>query len=258
VLEFLTRCQGVKRKPFSSGKGPTQAKMDLRVSVAKTPKYATAESGDTLEMIERPGGGLSFVLVDGQRSGRSAKSISNLVARKAISLLAEGVRDGAAARAASDYLFAQRSGQVVATLNILSVDLASRSVVVTRNNPDPVYVIQQGQIAAIDQPSLSIGTRRNTRPVISEVPLEAGLVLLAFTDGLTHAGERKGTPLAVRAALTTLLKSDLPVDRWADELLRGAVDLDDGRPADDISVLVLTVQPETGDEVRRLWVRMPL
>jgi hypothetical protein len=79
--------------------------MDLHVAVAKTPKYATSESGDTLEMIERPGGGLSFVLVDGQRSGRSAKAISNLVARKAISLLAEGVRDGAAARAASDYLF---------------------------------------------------------------------------------------------------------------------------------------------------------
>lgn len=232
--------------------------MDLRVAVAKAAKYATPESGDTLEMIERPGGGLSFVLVDGQRSGRSAKTISNLVARKAISLLAEGVRDGAAARAASDYLFAQRSGQVVATLNILSVDLASRSVVVTRNNPDPVYLVRQGQIAAIDEPSISVGTRRDIRPVINEIPLESGLVLLAYTDGLTHAGERKGSPLAIRAALTSMIESELPVDRWADELLRCAVDLDEGRPGDDISVLVLTVQPETGDEVRRLWVRMPL
>ncbi|MGD0573968.1 MAG: SpoIIE family protein phosphatase [Anaerolineales bacterium] len=232
--------------------------MDLRVAVAKAAKYATPESGDTLEMIERPGGGLSFVLVDGQRSGRSAKTISNLVARKAISLLAEGVRDGAAARAASDYLFTQRSGQVVATLNILSVDLASRSVVVTRNNPDPVYVVQQGQIAAIDQPSIPVGTRRDIRPVINEILLEPGLVLLAYTDGLTHAGERKGSPLAIRAALTSMIEGELPVDRWADELLRCAVDLDEGRPGDDISVLVLTVQPETGDEVRRLWVRMPL
>lgn len=232
--------------------------MDLRVAVAKAAKYATPESGDTLEMIERPGGGLSFVLVDGQWSGRSAKTISNLVARKAISLLAEGVRDGAAARAASDYLFAQRSGQVVATLNILSVDLASRSVVVTRNNPDPVYLVRQGQIAAIDEPSISVGTRRDIRPVINEIPLEPGLVLLAYTDGLTHAGERKGSPLAIRAALTSMIESELPVDRWADELLRCAVDLDEGRPGDDISVLVLTVQPETGDEVRRLWVRMPL
>ena len=36
--------------------------------VGKIGKWATSESGDTLEMIERPHGGISFVLVDGQRS----------------------------------------------------------------------------------------------------------------------------------------------------------------------------------------------
>jgi hypothetical protein len=66
--------------------------VEVQVAVAKVAKYATSESGDTVEMTERPHGGLSFVMVDGQRSGRSAKAISNLVARKAISLLAEGVR----------------------------------------------------------------------------------------------------------------------------------------------------------------------
>ena len=73
------------------------------MTVVKINKYSTPESGDTVEIVERPQGGMSFVMVDGQRSGRSAKRISNLVARKAIGLLAEGVRDGAAARAAHDY-----------------------------------------------------------------------------------------------------------------------------------------------------------
>ena len=76
--------------------------MDLQIGVAKINKYASSESGDTLEVVERPGGGLSVVLADGQRSGKSAKLISNMVVRKVITLLAEGVRDGAAARAASD------------------------------------------------------------------------------------------------------------------------------------------------------------
>jgi hypothetical protein len=52
-------------------------------------------------VVERPNGGLSVVLADGQSSGRGAKAISLLVVRKVIGLLAEGVRDGAAARAAS-------------------------------------------------------------------------------------------------------------------------------------------------------------
>ena len=79
--------------------------VEAQVSVAKVAKYATSESGDSLGMVERPGGGLSFVLADGQRSGRPAKAIASVVTRKAIALLAEGVRDGAAARAATDYQF---------------------------------------------------------------------------------------------------------------------------------------------------------
>ena len=97
--------------------------MEIQIAVAKINKYATSESGDTLEVVERPNGGLSVVLADGQTSGHGAKAISTLVVRKVISLLAEGVRDGAAARAASDYLFTEKSGKVSACLNIFSVDL---------------------------------------------------------------------------------------------------------------------------------------
>ena len=85
-------------------KQTTDDELELQVGVAKVSKYAVSESGDTLEVTERPHGGLSLVLADGQQSGRAAKVISSLVARKAITLLAEGVRDGAAARATHDYL----------------------------------------------------------------------------------------------------------------------------------------------------------
>ena len=57
--------------------------LEVQVAVAKVSKYAVSESGDSVELIERPHGGLSLVLVDGQRSGKSAKAISNIVARKA-------------------------------------------------------------------------------------------------------------------------------------------------------------------------------
>ena len=74
--------------------------MEIQIAVAKINKYAVSESGDTLEVVERPTGGISVVLADGQTSGRGAKAVSQLVVRKVIGLLAEGVRDGAAARSA--------------------------------------------------------------------------------------------------------------------------------------------------------------
>jgi serine phosphatase RsbU (regulator of sigma subunit) len=44
----------------------------------------------------------------------------------------------------------------------------------------------------------------------------------------------------------------------ADSLLAQAVALDQGRPRDDITVLVVTVSDRLGDDVRRMNVRLPL
>ena len=233
--------------------------MEAQVAVAKIGKYATPESGDSLEMIERPAGGLSFVLADGQTSGKPAKAISGVVTRKAISLLAEGVRDGAAARAASDYLFTYRAGKVLATLNILSIDLYSRTLVVTRNSPVPVLLQQDGHLRALVEPSDPVGSRRGIRPVITEVPLSPGLAAFVFTDGMIHAGERKGRAIDVEARVGALLAEGPPDPaRWAERLLADAIELEDGRPGDDISLVVAAILPRQPDEARRLLVRMPL
>jgi serine phosphatase RsbU (regulator of sigma subunit) len=235
--------------------------MEVQVAAAKISKYATRESGDTLEMIERPHGGLSFVLVDGQRSGRSAKTISNVVARKAIQLLAEGVRDGAAARAAHDYLYTYRGGKVSATLNILSVDAYTKTFVISRNNEAPVivYTAQNG-LFLLDEPSQRVGFYRNTKPVITELPIEVGTIMVVFTDGLRHAGSWSGKQSynPYEAMERILAAGIFSPSEIANNLLRQAVAMDDGRPRDDISVLVVSVLPRQEDEVRRLEVRLPL
>lgn len=237
--------------------------MEVRFAVAKISKWATSESGDTVEMIERPHGGISLVMVDGQRSGKAAKSISNLVARKAIQLLAEGVRDGAAARAAHDYLYTYRGGKVSATLNIISVDAVTHTVVVSRNNDAPVLVhTPQRGLFCLDEPSESIGTRRNTKPNITEIPTEVGPLVVAYTDGLRHAGgwqeHRQFDPYARTKSLLAEGIGDPP--EIADRLLAEAVELDQGRPRDDITVMVVGVSAGSPvpDDVRRLSGRFRL
>jgi serine phosphatase RsbU (regulator of sigma subunit) len=233
--------------------------MEIQIAVAKVNKYAVSESGDTLEIVERPGGGISVVLADGQSSGRGAKAVSMMVVRRVIGLLAEGVRDGAAARAASDFLFAERNGKVSSTLNIISVDLSSETVVLARNNEAPIYLAREESIESIDGASKSIGTARNVKPLITEIPIQGNLTLVVYTDGLMHAGKRVGTPMDVGTTLRGLLEDNQPSPQnIADALLAQAMHLDDNRPADDISVVVLQVMGRRGDNVRRMTVRVPI
>jgi len=233
--------------------------MEVQIAVAKVNKYASSESGDTLEVIERPNGGLSVVLADGQTSGRGAKAVSQMVVRKVIGLLAEGVRDGAAARAASDALFTDKRGKVICTLNIASVDLHSGTIVLTRNNPAPVYICRVEKLDRLDAESIPLGTSRDVRPLITEIAIESGLIIIIFTDGVSHAGERYGTPMDISETIQSMLEDQDPTPQMlADTLLAQAVRLDANRPADDISVLVLKVTARTGDNVRRMTVRLPL
>lgn len=235
--------------------------MEVLFAVAKISKYASSESGDTLEMIERPHGGISIVLVDGQRSGKSAKSISNVVARKAVQLLAEGVRDGAVARAAHDYLYTYRGGKVSATLNILSIDMRTKTLVISRNNPAPVILNTAAKgLYLLDEPSSIVGVHRSVKPIITEIPLEVGTIAIAFTDGLQHAGSFGGSkgfdPVPVAQALID--KGTMDSSMLVDALLERALELEQGRPRDDISVMCISVVEKQGDLTRRLSGRLPL
>jgi serine phosphatase RsbU (regulator of sigma subunit) len=235
--------------------------MEIEVAVAKVGKWAMSESGDTLEMVERPQGGFSFVLVDGQRSGKAAKAISNLVARKAISDLAEGVRDGAVARAAHDYLYTYKGGKVSATLNILSVDLVTETLVLSRNSHCPIIVVTpEAGMMLLDEPVEPLGTRRVTRPSITELPLQVGMITVVYTDGLERAGALSSLVFDIPGALREILTQEcLTAQRIANCLLERALALEGGRPRDDISVLVLCVTERSAENgVRHLALRVPL
>jgi serine phosphatase RsbU (regulator of sigma subunit) len=233
--------------------------MEIKLAVAKINKYATSESGDSVEVVERPNGGISVVMADGQSSGKGAKQVSSLVVRKVISLLSEGVRDGAAARAASDYLFTERKGKVSATLNIVSIDLQTATMVITRNNPLPVFIASHEAVCAFDDECNPIGIYRDTRPLINEMPLEPGLTVVLFTDGLIHAGSRSGECLDVKTFLEAHIDEETTEPQViADRLLANAMQLDRGRPVDDISVVVIQVTGQHVDSVRRMTVELPL
>jgi serine phosphatase RsbU (regulator of sigma subunit) len=157
-----------------------------------------------------------------------------------------------------------RGGQVSATLNIVSVDLGTRTIVISRNNHCPAIVAhgREGEIQILDEPSQAIGIHARTRPVIAEIPIARDLHVVLFTDGVLHAGQRYGQRLDAPAFVREQLEhcdGETCARLLADALLTHAMELDQGRPGDDISVVVVSVvDPQQLDEVRRMSVRFPI
>ncbi len=232
----------------------------IDVGVAKTEKYASRESGDTVELIERPSGGFTVVAIDGQGSGKAAKTLSLLLSSKAVALVKEGVRDGVVARATHDYLFAFRHGQVSATLDLLSIDLKTRTIVITRNAESPLLVRSGGEIQEMPALSGPIGRYRWTKPSVTELPMEPGLEILMFTDGIWHSGRREDRPpIDLVAYGADVFDRGTRAQHLADNLLTYVLDRDGGRPNDDMAVVALSLRlGEAQTPIRRLGLEVQL
>jgi len=144
-------------------------------------------------------------------------------------------------------------------LNILSVDLQTQTIVITRNNPTAVFVARGESVECITSESVSIGTNRNIRPSITEFPLESGITIVMYTDGIKFAGERSGQPLDICILLEAMLEEEDPTaQEIADTILAQAIRVDNNRPNDDMSVVVLRSSPVESDQIRRMTVRLPI
>ncbi len=233
--------------------------MDVKLAMAKVHKYAVSESGDTFEITERPKGGLSLILADGQGSGRSAKQNSNLVVAKAVAMIGEGARDGAVARAVHDMLYAAKDGKVSAELLIVSVDTSSNTLVISRNTSCPVVVYRHEKASSLPGEGSPIGVHAITKPRIDVLPLEPVTTVLGFSDGIWHAGRQSGQQWTVEqlSQLTASLVSD-PVT-LVETVLTQSIDRDQGRPRDDMTVFAVSVLARaTDDKTRRLSASFPV
>lgn len=234
--------------------------LNIDVGVAKTEKYASRESGDTVELVERPSGGFTIVMIDGQGSGRAAKTLSLLLSSKAVALVKEGVRDGVVARATHDYLFAFRHGQVSATLDLLSIDLRTRTTVITRNSESPMLVSLAGETEILPARSGPIGRYRWTKPSVRELPMQPGLEVLLFTDGIWHSGRRTNQdPVDLAAFGQQYFDRGIPAQSLANLLLEFVIARDGGKPNDDMAVVALSLRESTAERpIRRMSMEVNL
>ena len=233
--------------------------MEINIAVAKIDKFGVGTSGDTVEVIERPNGGISVILADGQMNSESQKAISTMAAHQVIDHISHGVRDGASIRAASSRIFAEYQGNVEADLNVISVDLQTNTILISRNSPIPVFLIDDEKIDRLSTESAPIGFREEITPTIVELPIRSGISVITLSDGVYHAGRKYHQNADIRTTLEALIEGqDLYAQEIADFLLSRSMRLDDGRPRDDMSVVVLMVSPESKDHIRRMNVSFTL
>lgn len=233
--------------------------MEIKIAIAKIDKHGSSNSGDTVEMTERPNGGISIVMADGKIDSRDSKAISNMVTHRVIEQISQGVRDGASIRSAASSIFAEHKGRIEANLNVLSVDLQTDTIIISRNNPIPVFLISEEKADCLSSESKPIGFLEEVTSTIVEIPIKPEMAVVIFSDGVYYAGRQDESTMDICTTIETLFEEQEPTAKEiADFLLNRAIRLDNGKPQDDMSIIVLMVSFHPTDAIRRMNISMPL
>lgn len=233
--------------------------MEIKFGIAKTHKYAVSHSGDRVEIAERPQGGLSAILADGQGSGLAGRNTSSLVANRAVALIADGARDGAVARAVHDYLYTVKNGKVSCTLTVISADLSTDTVVISRNSNCPVIIKTPDYTTVYDEEVCPIGVHRHMKPLMYELPLTPNMLVVSYTDGIHSAGRKYSKRVDFNHILKIIENNTIEdVAFIADSILEYALSLDSGRAGDDMTIVVMGIGDKVYDtNIRRISITYP-
>ncbi|MBP7249701.1 MAG: serine/threonine-protein phosphatase [Selenomonas sp.] len=221
--------------------------MEIKIGMAKTAKYANEYCGDTCDLAERPHGGISAIIADGQGNGLAAHHTSSWVVTKATQLIGDGARDGAVARAVHDYLYAMKDRKVSCTLTVVSADLETETVVISRNSNCPTIVVTPEYESVYDDDVAPIGVHRHMKPRMYEVPFSPGMLVVSYTDGIAHAGRKQTGHDADFEKIMDIIRKNTAedVDFIARSIMEYALFLDKEKASDDMTVVVLGITEDS-------------
>ncbi|MBQ9365565.1 MAG: serine/threonine-protein phosphatase [Schwartzia sp.] len=227
--------------------------MEIKIGIARANKYEFSSCGDCCDIVERPTGGVSVVMVDGQGNGAPAHSIASFVIGKARSLIEGGTRDDDVARSVHEALYDLSDRRMAAELTIVGVDCEAESIIVSRNTSAPVIICAEEYEAVYDDEAGAIGVNRHVNPLICEIPYEANMIAVAYTDGIRLAGKKRGGRRIDTQKIVSIVRDNSvdDVDFIARSIIDLALEMDGGEAADDMTVVVLGLK-ETADEGARI------
>ena len=231
--------------------------MEIQIAIAKVDRYSSPEQGDQVEMVERPNGGVSVILGEGKLNGNRSKFVARKAVHKVLSLILEGIHDGAASRAVLSALKTEYHNQAELSLNVLSCDLETETLVLTKNNDLPVIMIRENEGSYT-----SYEGRDEVNPLqpnVYQFPIENDFIIIMFSDGVATAGWELSQPIEWNSLMETVLdEQELTVQELADQVLNQAIAQDLGQPHDDMAVVVMQVGRSTGKPIRRMSLTLPL
>jgi serine phosphatase RsbU (regulator of sigma subunit) len=233
--------------------------MEIEAAISKIDRYGSNEQGNIVEIIERPNGGISIIMAEGKLSGERSKAVTMKAGHDILSLISEGINDGASARVVLSRIKSEHRENALVNVSIISCDLQSSTIVITKNSPVPVLIYEKGESRIL--PLVINPDEQLYDPIVYQFEFKMEQTFIMISEGLQNAGASNQNQIDLITAIDSINEDENcapPVQRVSDNLLNLAIGHDLGRPRDDMTAIVLKVSQASTKDIRREYVCFPI
>lgn len=212
----------------------------VTTGVAKIAKYDTKVSGDSYTFMNTGDGKFIVALSDGMGSGQRAATQS----RAAINMLEQFMESGfdkdTAIKLINSILVLKSSDDSFATIDLSVVDLYDGEVEFVKIGAIPTYIKKRDRVEIVKSVSLPAGILSQIETEMVRKKVDSGDFVIMMSDGIQDAFKKKEEGERGLMDYIHDIKSINPQE-IADSILEQAKDHCEGKPVDDMMVVVAKV-----------------
>ena len=212
---------------------------DAVFGISKTTKDGSLASGDTYSMTKISCDKYLVALSDGMGSGNEAQNVSSASLSLIESFYKAGLNESLILDTVNKLLTINTEDYFTA-LDISVIDLKTCSADFIKYGAPYGFIINENGIKIIEGSSLPLCIIDGLKPSVASTPLNDGDMILLLTDGISDAFNNSG---AIIDYLRTLPAKN--PQTLTDEILKYAIDLNNGEVRDDMTALAVRIYKKT-------------
>ncbi|MCX8131225.1 MAG: stage II sporulation protein E [Clostridia bacterium] len=212
----------------------------VTTGVAKVSKYDGTVSGDSYTFMNTGEGKYIVAISDGMGTGQKAATQS----RATINLLEQFMESGfdkeTTIKMINSILVLKSSDDSFTTIDLSIIDLHEGEIEFVKIGAVPTYIKKAEKVEAIKSFTLPVGILENVEMELVHKKIESGDFIIMMSDGVVDSFNRKEDADTNLPSFIEEIKS-INSQEIADSILDKAYENCDGRPIDDMMVVVAKV-----------------
>lgn len=215
----------------------TKSNFDLVFGCSSISKGGVLKNGDAHSVVKLDNGKYMVALCDGVGSGEKAQRISNLSITLIENFYKAGFENDTILNSINK-LLSLNNEENFSSVDLCVLDFNNNTGDFIKLGATYGFVKNKDQVEVIESSGLPIGVLEEMKPHITKRTIKAFDTIVLLSDGISDAFDEKSDLQEFIENITTTNPQTI-----SEEILDRAVDLNDGKIKDDMTVLVVRVFP---------------